>query len=76
MVVSVGEGVGEVKPGDRVAWTMSLGAYAEYAVVPAARLVPVPEGVTLQQAAAILLQGMTAHYLAYAPSRLSLGTWR
>lgn len=73
VVVSVGEGVGEVKPGDRVAWTMSLGAYAEYAVVPAARLVPVPEGVTLQQAAAILLQGMTAHYLAYSTFPLKPG---
>ncbi|MCS7088635.1 MAG: quinone oxidoreductase [Thermoflexales bacterium] len=73
VVESVGEGVTEVKPGDRVAWTMSLGAYADYAVVPAARLVPVPEGISLHQAAAILLQGMTAHYLVHSTFPLKAG---
>ncbi len=63
-VEAVGEGVTLVTPGDRVAWAGPMGAYAERAVVPAERLVPVPEGVPLLQAAAAMLQGMTAHYLA------------
>jgi NADPH2:quinone reductase len=63
IVERVGSGVTEVKPGDRVAYTMIRGTYAEYAVVPAAKLVPVPDGVTLDTAAAVLLQGATAHYL-------------
>jgi NADPH2:quinone reductase len=64
VVDAVGAGVTDLKPGDRVAYTSVLGSYAEYAVVPAWRLVPVPSSVTLQQAAAVILQGMTAHYLA------------
>ncbi len=64
VVAAVGADVTEVKPGDRVAYASALGAYAEYAIVPAWRLVPVPEGVSAQQAAAVMLQGMTAHYLA------------
>ena len=63
-VVSVGEGAAEVSPGDRVAWAGHIGAYAEYAVVPAARLVPLPDGVSTRLGAAVMLQGMTAHYLA------------
>lgn len=63
VVESVGEGVTEVKPGDRVAYAMVVGSYAEYAVVPANKLVPIPDGVDEQTAAAALLQGMTAHYL-------------
>jgi NADPH2:quinone reductase len=66
VVEVVGPGVTEVKPGDRVAYSNVLGAYAEYAVVPAARLVPIPDGVTYQQAAAVMLQGMTAHYLVHS----------
>jgi NADPH2:quinone reductase len=54
------------KVGDRVAWANVLGAYAEFAVVPLSRLIAIPEGVTTRQAAAAMLQGMTAHYLAYA----------
>jgi NADPH2:quinone reductase len=54
------------KVGDRVAWANILGSYAEFAVVPLSRLIAVPEGVTPRQAAAAMLQGMTAHYLAYA----------
>jgi NADPH:quinone reductase len=65
VVSAVGPEAKSVKPGDRVAWTSILGAYAEYAAVPAERLVPVPSGVTDQQAAATMLQGMTAHYLIY-----------
>lgn len=63
-VSAVGEGVTDVAVGDRVAWAMVVGTgYAEQALVPAARLVPVPEGVDLELAAASMLQGMTAHYL-------------
>lgn len=63
-VAAVGAGVDGFKPGDRVATASGRGGYAEYAVAPAAQLVPVPEGISLEQAAAVLLQGMTAHYLA------------
>src|SRR5437899_738252 len=60
--------------GERVAWAAgALGAYAELAVVPAARLVRVPEGVSSRTAAAVLLQGMTAHYLATATFPLKQG---
>jgi len=62
-VAAVGDGVRDVSVGDRVAWANVQGAYAEKAVVPADRVVPVPDGVELQDAAASLLQGMTAHYL-------------
>jgi NADPH2:quinone reductase len=72
-VVSVGKDVKLVKTGDRVAWTSILGAYAEYAAVPADRLVPIPSGVSDQQAAATMLQGMTAHYLAYDSFPLKRG---
>ncbi|HLH31735.1 MAG TPA: quinone oxidoreductase, partial [Terriglobia bacterium] len=64
-VSAVGEGVTDVKVGDRVAYAMSLGAYAEYASVPAWRLVKLPDHVDFKAGAAIMLQGMTAHYLAY-----------
>lgn len=63
IVAAVGSGVVEFKPGDRVAWTSQQGAYAEYLVVPAARLVSVPAGIDLRHAAAVMLQGITAHYL-------------
>ena len=64
VVDSVGPGVTEVKPGDRVVYAMQTGAYAQYAVVQAWRLVPIPAAVSTRDAAAVLLQGMTAHYLA------------
>jgi NADPH:quinone reductase len=64
VVDAVGPGVSEVKPGDRVVYAMQTGAYAEYAVVKSWRLVQVPSGVSTRDAAAVLLQGMTAHYLA------------
>jgi NADPH2:quinone reductase len=63
VVSAVGADVKSVKVGDRVAWSGPMGAYAEYAAVPADRLVPVPQSVSDQDAAAALLQGMTAHYL-------------
>jgi NADPH2:quinone reductase len=72
-VTSVGPDVQSVKPGDRVAWTSILGSYAEYAVVPAERLVRVPPGVSDQQAASAMLQGMTAHYLSHDTFPLKRG---
>src|SRR2546429_1077163 len=63
-VAAVGPGVKEPKVGDRVAYTSILGAYAEYAVVPAERVVVLPDGVSTKQGAAAMLQGMTAHYVA------------
>jgi NADPH2:quinone reductase len=65
-VTEVGAEVKTLKPGDRVAYTGILGAYAEYSAVPADRLVRVPDGITDQQAGAAMLQGMTAHYLLYS----------
>lgn len=73
VVEAVGDGVSEVQPGDRVAYANIIGAYAEYAVVPAHKLVPVPEGIDSRTAAAVLLQGMTAHYLAYSTFPLESG---
>ncbi len=73
VVDAVGAEVSMFKVGDRVAYSGSLGAYAEYAVVPEAKLVPVPEGVELTTAAAALLQGMTAHYLVYSTYPLKEG---
>ena len=73
VVTAVGSDVKSVKKGDRVAWTMQLGTYAEYAAVPADKLVPIPAGVTDQQAAATMLQGMTAHYLSHDTYPLKRG---
>jgi len=64
VVDALGADVTEVQIGERVAYASALGAYAEYALVPAWRLVHVPEEITAPQAAAVMLQGMTAHYLA------------
>jgi NADPH2:quinone reductase len=66
VVSAVGAGVSGLKEGDRVAYAMHAGAYAEYAVVPAWKLVKLPANVDFVQGAAIMLQGMTAHYLAYS----------
>ncbi len=63
-VAALGEAVKDVKIGDRVAWTSVQGAYAQYCTVPADRLVVLPPAVTTTQGAAMMLQGMTAHYLA------------
>ena len=72
-VESVGEGVTEVAPGDRVAWTNVAGSYAEKALVPVGKLVPRPAGVSARQGAAAMLQGMTAHYLACSTYPLKPG---
>ncbi len=73
VVEAVGEGVSGVKPGDRVAWIATFGAYAEYACVAAGQLVPVPEGTDFTIAAAAMLQGMTAHYLTHSTFPLKPG---
>jgi NADPH2:quinone reductase len=62
-VIEVGSEVTEFSPGDRVAWAMTPGSYAERAVVPADKAVRIPDGVDERTAAAALLQGMTAHFL-------------
>jgi NADPH:quinone reductase len=72
-VTEVGSEVKTVKPGDRVAYTGMIGAYAQYAAVPADRLVHVPDKITDQQAAAAMLQGMTAHYLVNSTYPLKKG---
>lgn len=69
----VGGDVKDFKPGDRVAYTGITGAYAEYEAIPADRLVRVPAGITDQQAAAAMLQGMTAHYLTHSTYPLKKG---
>src|SRR5206468_7730397 len=63
IVSELGAEVKSLKPGDRVAFASVLGSYAEYATIPADRLVPIPQGVSDREAAAAILQGMTAHYL-------------
>jgi NADPH2:quinone reductase len=72
-VEAVGEGVTLVKPGDRVAYAMHRGSYAEYTVVPAAQLVTLPGRVDFNTAAAAMLQGMTAHYLTHSSWPLKKG---
>lgn len=72
-VTAVGPNVTEVRVGDKVAYTGVAGAYAEYASVPAQRLVVLPAGVSTKQGAAAMLQGMTAHYLACSTYPLKKG---
>ncbi|MFA9446539.1 quinone oxidoreductase [Egicoccus sp. AB-alg6-2] len=72
IVRAVGEGVTNRREGDRVAWTDQLGSYAQLATVAAERTVPVPERVDLDTAAALMLQGLTAHYLT--SSTFTLGS--
>lgn len=72
-VVSTGEGVIGFAAGDRVAWAMSMGSYAEYAAVPAAKLVKLPDSIAFQDGAALMLQGMTAHYLCNSTFALEPG---
>jgi len=73
MIEAVGEGVADLSPGDRVAYCLSWGSYAEYAVVDAWRVVRVPEAVSLDMAAAAMFHGLTAHYLAYDIGELEPG---
>ncbi len=75
VVEAAGPGVTEVQPGDRVAYANVLGSYAEYVVAPGWRLVPIPPELDFAQAAAAMLQGMTAHYLAFTTYPLKVGDW-
>src|SRR5215213_8329942 len=73
VVTEVGSSVTTLTPGDRVAYTSTLGSYAEYAAVPASRLIKIPAELDFEQAAAAMLQGMTAHYLLYSSYKLQKG---
>jgi len=73
VVESAGAQISEVNAGDRVAFTTTLGCYAEYVVVPAWRLVPLPNGISFESGAAAMLQGMTAHYLSHSTFPLKIG---
>ena len=73
IVTAIGADVGDVQIGDRVAYTGSLGSYAEYASVPTDRLIKIPDGLDFEQAAAAMLQGMTAHYLLHSTYKLQSG---
>ena len=73
VVSAIGADVRGCAVGDRVAYTLTLGSYAEYAAVPADKLVKIPAGVSEREAAAAILQGMTAHYLAYDTFPLKKG---
>src|SRR5258706_3968145 len=66
LVTEVGVDVRDVRVGDRVAYTGALGSYAEYAAVPADRLIRIPDQIDFEKAAAAMLQGMTAHYLSHS----------
>jgi NADPH:quinone reductase len=72
-VESIGPDVANVAPGDRVAYAMARGSYAEYAVVPSWQLVKLPASVDFETAAAVMLQGMTAHYLTHSTYPLKPG---
>jgi NADPH2:quinone reductase len=69
----IGEGVSGIKQGDRVAYVMIPGSYAEYAVVDSEKLIPIPESMNFESASAALLQGMTAHYLTHSTFPLKKG---
>ncbi len=72
-VAAIGPGVNTVQTGDRVAWCGIPGTYAQFALAPVDRLVPIPASLTTQQAAAAILQGMTAHYLAHSTYPIQRG---
>src|SRR5215472_16502334 len=65
-VLAVGDGVTDFAVGDQVAWSTGQGSYAEQTALPARNAVPVPHGIDLKVAAAVMLQGMTAHYLTHS----------
>jgi NADPH2:quinone reductase len=72
-VDALGTGVEDLAVGDRIAYAMQQGSYAEYSILPAWKAVPIPEGVSFRQAAAVMLQGMTAHYLSHSTYELEPG---
>ena len=73
VVTAVGAQTKTVKVGDRVAWSGTLGSYAEYVAAPEEHLVPVPASVTDEQAAAVMMHGLTAHYLVNDAHKLKAG---
>lgn len=73
VVDAAGDGATEVKQGDRVAYSMVSGSYAEYATVPSWKLAPLPDAVDAKAGATLMLQGMTAHYLAHSTYSLKKG---
>ncbi|MEE2659138.1 MAG: quinone oxidoreductase [Candidatus Latescibacterota bacterium] len=73
VISALGSGVDDLSEGDRVAFAGSMGSYADRAALPADRLVPLPEGIDVKRAGAVMLQGMTAHYLAFGSFALSQG---
>jgi NADPH2:quinone reductase len=74
-IEALGEGVSGFAKGEKVAWTGLIGSYAEYHAIPAERAVKVPKGMDTKLAAAIMLQGMTAHYLCHDTFPLKKGDW-
>lgn len=72
-VDTVGPQVSDLQPGNRVVYVMQMGAYADYAIVPAWKLIPIPDDIDTRQAAAVMLQGMTAHYLTRSTYPLKAG---
>lgn len=75
IVLEVGEGVSDFRPGDRVAYVLGNGAYSEKRLAPADRLVKIPDGVSDEQAAAMMLKGMTAWYLLFRTYKVKEGDW-
>lgn len=75
IVEAIGDGVTEVKKGDRVAYTNGIGSYAEFCVVNANQLIPLPTEITFEQGAAFPLQGMTAHYLLHEFYKIKPGDY-
>jgi NADPH2:quinone reductase len=73
IVEDLGDGAAGIKTGDRVAYAMTPGAYAEYAAVDSEKLIPLPEAIDFETASATLLQGMTAHYLTHSTFPLEKG---
>ena len=73
IVTEIGSNVEKLRPGDRVAYTGVTGSYAEYAAVPAERLIQIPDEIDFHQAAAAMLQGMTAHYLTHSTYPIQRG---
>ncbi|MBI4670174.1 MAG: quinone oxidoreductase [Chloroflexi bacterium] len=75
VVDAVGDGVSDVRVGERVAFVLDAPSYAEYAIVPAQRVVRVPDAVSFEDAAAVILQGLTAHYLCLSTYALKPNEW-
>lgn len=72
-VVAVGAGVSRLRVGDRVAWCLAWGSYADYAAVPESLVAQLPDGISFEQAAAAMFQGCTAHYLVNDVARMRAG---